>query len=264
MLLFWCRFQLVELTLLFCFNVFIHFLCSFHQSSTSSVGGLPSSTSVTPKPEGETLVIKTEAIPTAMPSDTGGGEVVGSTSNSFPAVSSSCNVPQTPVKDSRSSGEGNSSALHWLADLATQKAKDDTKGNYEIPIARCKSRSELRWSHRPLVMPFQSPVHFAPWWIEKVDHRSAWILWVLCRSLLFPVLSSLTACYWAPVWPSLNQRDPAFETCSTLDQANSPKVLERVECHSPLFSHQQVYVLSHLLTCWFTNNNISCVTCFFV
>ncbi|XP_011478570.1 lysine-specific demethylase 3B isoform X1 [Oryzias latipes] len=99
----------------------------FSQSSTSSVGGLPSSTSVTPKPEGETLVIKTEAIPTAMPSDTGGGEVVGSTSNSFPAVSSSCNVPQTPVKDSRSSGEGNSSALHWLADLATQKAKDDTK-----------------------------------------------------------------------------------------------------------------------------------------
>uniref|UniRef100_A0A8C7ZSB6 Lysine-specific demethylase n=1 Tax=Oryzias sinensis TaxID=183150 RepID=A0A8C7ZSB6_9TELE len=66
-------------------------------------------------------------IPTALPSDTGGGEVVGSTSNSFPAVSSSCNVPQTPVKDSRSSGEGNSSALHWLADLATQKAKDDTK-----------------------------------------------------------------------------------------------------------------------------------------
>uniref|UniRef100_A0A673BGV9 Lysine-specific demethylase n=1 Tax=Sphaeramia orbicularis TaxID=375764 RepID=A0A673BGV9_9TELE len=30
-------------------------------------------------------------------------------------------------KESRSSGEGNSSALHWLADLATQKAKDDTK-----------------------------------------------------------------------------------------------------------------------------------------
>uniref|UniRef100_A0A3P9H065 Lysine-specific demethylase n=1 Tax=Oryzias latipes TaxID=8090 RepID=A0A3P9H065_ORYLA len=108
------------------FSQVLHYHLSA-SSSTSSVGGLPSSTSVTPKPEGETLVIKTEAIPTALPSDTGGGEVVGSTSNSFPAVSSSCNVPQTPVKDSRSSGEGNSSALHWLADLATQKAKDDTK-----------------------------------------------------------------------------------------------------------------------------------------
>lgn len=100
------------------------------------MGGLPSSTSVTPKPEGETLVIKTEAIQIAMPSDTGGGEVVGSTSTSSTAVSSPCNVPQTPVKDARSSGEGNSSALHWLADLATQKAKDDTKGKYEITTVR--------------------------------------------------------------------------------------------------------------------------------
>uniref|UniRef100_A0A8C7ZXA0 Lysine-specific demethylase n=1 Tax=Oryzias sinensis TaxID=183150 RepID=A0A8C7ZXA0_9TELE len=108
------------------FSQVLHYHLSA-SSSTSSLGGVPSSTSVTPKPEGETPVIKTEAIPTALPSDTGGGEVVGSTSNSFPAVSSSCNVPQTPVKDSRSSGEGNSSALHWLADLATQKAKDDTK-----------------------------------------------------------------------------------------------------------------------------------------
>lgn len=113
------------------------------------MGGLPSSTSVTPKPEGETLVIKTEAIQIAMPSDTGGGEVVGSTSTSSTAVSSPCNVPQTPVKDARSSGEGNSSALHWLADLATQKAKDDTKGKYEITTAesgflsKCKARPEL-------------------------------------------------------------------------------------------------------------------------
>lgn len=73
-------------------------------------------------------MIKTEPTQTATPSDTGGGESVDSTSNSISSTSSVCNVTQSPTKDSRSSGEGNSSALHWLADLATQKAKDDTKG----------------------------------------------------------------------------------------------------------------------------------------
>uniref|UniRef100_A0A8C4H3W1 Lysine-specific demethylase n=1 Tax=Dicentrarchus labrax TaxID=13489 RepID=A0A8C4H3W1_DICLA len=57
----------------------------------------------------------------------GGGETVGSTSNSTSGTSSPCNLTQSSAKESRSSGEGNSSALHWLADLATQKAKDDTK-----------------------------------------------------------------------------------------------------------------------------------------
>uniref|UniRef100_A0AAX7U551 Lysine-specific demethylase n=1 Tax=Astatotilapia calliptera TaxID=8154 RepID=A0AAX7U551_ASTCA len=52
---------------------------------------------------------------------------VGSTSTSTSGTSSPCNLTQSSVKESRSSGEGNSSALHWLADLATQKAKDDTK-----------------------------------------------------------------------------------------------------------------------------------------
>ncbi|KAJ3587520.1 hypothetical protein NHX12_011117 [Muraenolepis orangiensis] len=45
----------------------------------------------------------------------------------------------TTTKESRSSaGEGNSSALHWLADLATQKAKDDTKesGSLRSMISR--------------------------------------------------------------------------------------------------------------------------------
>uniref|UniRef100_A0A8C6LYM9 Lysine-specific demethylase n=1 Tax=Nothobranchius furzeri TaxID=105023 RepID=A0A8C6LYM9_NOTFU len=72
----------------------------FSQPTSSSGGGLAAAgpaSSTTPKPEGETSVIKTE-----------------------PSQASS-------AKDSRSSGEGNSSALHWLADLATQKAKDDTK-----------------------------------------------------------------------------------------------------------------------------------------
>uniref|UniRef100_A0A8D3CJA6 Lysine-specific demethylase n=1 Tax=Scophthalmus maximus TaxID=52904 RepID=A0A8D3CJA6_SCOMX len=47
--------------------------------------------------------------------------------NSTSGTSSPCNLTQSSAKESRSSGEGNSSALHWLADLATQKAKDDTK-----------------------------------------------------------------------------------------------------------------------------------------
>uniref|UniRef100_A0A8C4H3W9 Lysine-specific demethylase n=1 Tax=Dicentrarchus labrax TaxID=13489 RepID=A0A8C4H3W9_DICLA len=73
----------------------------FLQSTTSSGGVLAAATSgigSTPKSEGETSVIKTETTQTA-----------------------------SSAKESRSSGEGNSSALHWLADLATQKAKDDTK-----------------------------------------------------------------------------------------------------------------------------------------
>uniref|UniRef100_A0A1A8JRF2 Lysine-specific demethylase n=1 Tax=Nothobranchius kuhntae TaxID=321403 RepID=A0A1A8JRF2_NOTKU len=112
------------------------------QPTSSSGGGLAAAgpaSSTTPKPEGETSVIKTEPSQAAVPSDSGGGETVGTTSSSvsstsstpslssLPSSSSSCNVSQSSAKDSRSSGEGNSSALHWLADLATQKAKDDTK-----------------------------------------------------------------------------------------------------------------------------------------
>uniref|UniRef100_A0A3Q0SMI1 Lysine-specific demethylase n=1 Tax=Amphilophus citrinellus TaxID=61819 RepID=A0A3Q0SMI1_AMPCI len=75
------------------------------QSTPGSGGALAAATSgigITPKSEGETSAIKTETTQSAVPSDSGGGESVGST-------------------------KGNSSALHWLADLATQKAKDDTK-----------------------------------------------------------------------------------------------------------------------------------------
>ncbi|XP_028271586.1 lysine-specific demethylase 3B isoform X2 [Parambassis ranga] len=100
------------------------------QSTASSAGGLAaaaSGTGSTTKSEGETSAIKTEPAQTAAPSDSGGGESVGSTSNSTSGTSSPCTVTQTTAKESRSSGEGNSSALHWLADLATQKAKDDTK-----------------------------------------------------------------------------------------------------------------------------------------
>ncbi|XP_074503605.1 lysine-specific demethylase 3B isoform X3 [Sebastes fasciatus] len=100
------------------------------QSATSSSGVLAAATpgiSTTPKSEGETSAIKTEPTQTAAPSDSGGGETVGGVSNSTTSgASSPCNLTQSAAKESRSSGEGNSSALHWLADLATQKAKDDT------------------------------------------------------------------------------------------------------------------------------------------
>uniref|UniRef100_A0A672HU05 Lysine-specific demethylase n=1 Tax=Salarias fasciatus TaxID=181472 RepID=A0A672HU05_SALFA len=100
------------------------------QSPMSSGGSLPvaaSGAGATPKSEGDTPAIKTETAQTSAPSDSGGGESVGSTSNSTSGTSSPCNHAQPSAKESRSSGEGNSSALHWLADLATQKAKDDTK-----------------------------------------------------------------------------------------------------------------------------------------
>uniref|UniRef100_A0A3Q4GZU1 Lysine-specific demethylase n=1 Tax=Neolamprologus brichardi TaxID=32507 RepID=A0A3Q4GZU1_NEOBR len=91
------------------------------------LAGATSGTGITPKSEGETSAIKTETTQTPVSSDSGGGESVGSTSTSTSGTSSPCNLTQSSVKESRSSGEGNSSALHWLADLATQKAKDDTK-----------------------------------------------------------------------------------------------------------------------------------------
>ncbi|XP_069027013.1 lysine-specific demethylase 3B isoform X2 [Embiotoca jacksoni] len=103
------------------------------QSTTSSGGGLIAAASgigtapKSEKSEAETSTIKTEPTQTAAPADSGGGESVGSTSNSTSGTSSPCNLTQSSAKESRSSGEGNSSALHWLADLATQKAKDETK-----------------------------------------------------------------------------------------------------------------------------------------
>uniref|UniRef100_A0A7N9ASA6 Lysine-specific demethylase n=1 Tax=Mastacembelus armatus TaxID=205130 RepID=A0A7N9ASA6_9TELE len=84
------------------------------------------------KPLVQTPAIKTEITQIAAPSDSVGGERVSSSSNSTSGTSSPCNLTQSSAKESRSSGEGNSSALHWLADLATQKAKDDTRGNDKL------------------------------------------------------------------------------------------------------------------------------------
>uniref|UniRef100_A0A4W5LVK1 Lysine-specific demethylase n=1 Tax=Hucho hucho TaxID=62062 RepID=A0A4W5LVK1_9TELE len=68
-------------------------------------GGGPAG-STTPKPEGgETTVVKTQ-----------------------PTSSTASSETATPKDPRPSTGEGNSTALHWLADLATQKAKvEDTK-----------------------------------------------------------------------------------------------------------------------------------------
>uniref|UniRef100_A0A8C7JV47 Lysine-specific demethylase n=1 Tax=Oncorhynchus kisutch TaxID=8019 RepID=A0A8C7JV47_ONCKI len=83
-------------------------------------GGGPAG-STTPKPEGaEMTVVKTE--PTSTTTSEGGG---GVDTNGANHTSATPNPAQTPTpKDPRpSTGEGNSTALHWLADLATQKAK---------------------------------------------------------------------------------------------------------------------------------------------
>ncbi|TNM98705.1 hypothetical protein fugu_013269, partial [Takifugu bimaculatus] len=94
------------------------------QSTTSSGAAAVGSNS---KSEAETAAIKTETSQSAAPSDSGGGEHIGSSSSTTSGTSSPSNLTHSSGRESRSSGEGNSSALHWLADLATQKAKDDTK-----------------------------------------------------------------------------------------------------------------------------------------
>lgn len=104
-------------------------MCLSQQSTAGSgTGAAASGNGTIPKPEAETSTIKTEPIQSTVSTESGAGENVGSTSNSNSGTLSPCNLAQSSAKESRSLGEGNSSALHWLADLATQKAKDDTKG----------------------------------------------------------------------------------------------------------------------------------------
>ncbi|XP_067103362.1 lysine-specific demethylase 3B isoform X1 [Osmerus mordax] len=80
----------------------------------------------TSKPEGEsTATVKTEPPHTAMSSD--GGGALGGLSHPSGSSATFAHAPQTPMppKDPRPPppGEGTSSPLHWLADLATQKGK---------------------------------------------------------------------------------------------------------------------------------------------
>lgn len=85
-------------------------------NSGGSAGAAGSGVGVIPKIEGDALAVKTEP-PAVTHSESATGESVSSTST--PPANS-----QSSSKESRS-GEG--SALHWLADLASQKSKDDTK-----------------------------------------------------------------------------------------------------------------------------------------
>uniref|UniRef100_A0A6Q2YX32 Lysine-specific demethylase n=1 Tax=Esox lucius TaxID=8010 RepID=A0A6Q2YX32_ESOLU len=91
-------------------------------------GGGPAG-STTSKPDGgETTIVKTE--PTSTTSLEGGGVGVDTSSTKSTVVPIHPAQTSNPTpKDTRTStGEGNSTALHWLADLATQKAKaEDSK-----------------------------------------------------------------------------------------------------------------------------------------
>uniref|UniRef100_A0A8C7G7L2 Lysine-specific demethylase n=1 Tax=Oncorhynchus kisutch TaxID=8019 RepID=A0A8C7G7L2_ONCKI len=90
-------------------------------------GGGPAG-STTPKPEGgETTVVKTQPTSSTTSSEAAGAGVDTNSTNSTSGPPNSAQT--TTPKDPRpSTGEGNSTALHWLADLATQKAKvEDTK-----------------------------------------------------------------------------------------------------------------------------------------
>uniref|UniRef100_A0A4W5LXR7 Lysine-specific demethylase n=1 Tax=Hucho hucho TaxID=62062 RepID=A0A4W5LXR7_9TELE len=76
---------------------------------------------------GETTVVKTQPTSSTASSEAAGGGVDTNSTNSTSAPPNSAQTA-TPKDPRPSTGEGNSTALHWLADLATQKAKvEDTK-----------------------------------------------------------------------------------------------------------------------------------------
>lgn len=78
-----------------------------------------------------------------MSSEAAGGGVDTNSTNSTSAPPNSAQTA-TPKDPRPSTGEGNSTALHWLADLATQKAKvEDTKGKGQENIISFTSSSCL-------------------------------------------------------------------------------------------------------------------------
>ncbi|KAI4893779.1 hypothetical protein NFI96_033968, partial [Prochilodus magdalenae] len=92
------------------------------QSGASSSTGNGASTSTTPRPDGDTttaVTVKVEPGAEASSAETSSGTSSAS-SNATPPVS----LQTVGSKDGKSNP---SSALHWLADLATQKAKEDSK-----------------------------------------------------------------------------------------------------------------------------------------
>lgn len=91
------------------------------------------STSTTPRPDGDpatATVVKVE------PGTEGNStDALGSSS-----VNNSTAGPATALALGSKDMKGNStSALHWLADLATQKARDDSKGELRFVIRVAKS-----------------------------------------------------------------------------------------------------------------------------
>uniref|UniRef100_A0A8C2CVA6 Lysine-specific demethylase n=1 Tax=Cyprinus carpio TaxID=7962 RepID=A0A8C2CVA6_CYPCA len=95
--------------------------------AANSVGNGATSTSATTRPNGEPAagaVIKTEPVEEASIADTTSGSSGTNSSTSSPAP-----APTPAAKD----GKGSSSALHWLADLATQK---EPKGETKEPFTQ--------------------------------------------------------------------------------------------------------------------------------
>ncbi|KAG7328930.1 hypothetical protein KOW79_007104 [Hemibagrus wyckioides] len=91
------------------------------QSGTaSSTGNGAASTSSTPRPDGDPVtaaVVKVES-----GAEGNSADISGSSS-----ANNSTAGPAIALTPGSKDAKGNSSALHWLADLATQKAKDDSK-----------------------------------------------------------------------------------------------------------------------------------------
>lgn len=103
----------------------------FLQSSTaSSAVNEVVPTSTTPRPDGDpatATVVKVESC-----TEGNSADALGSSS-----VNNSTAGPATALTAASKDIKGNStSALHWLADLATQKAKDDSKGELQFVISR--------------------------------------------------------------------------------------------------------------------------------
>uniref|UniRef100_A0A8C1MF92 Lysine-specific demethylase n=1 Tax=Cyprinus carpio TaxID=7962 RepID=A0A8C1MF92_CYPCA len=104
--------------------------CLVQSGAANSVGNGATSTSATTRPNGEPAagaVIKTEPVEEASIADTTSGSSGTNSSTSSPVP-----APTPAAKD----GKGSSSALHWLADLATQK---EPKGETKEPFTRQQS-----------------------------------------------------------------------------------------------------------------------------
>lgn len=92
------------------------------QSGVNSSGGATGAATPTPRNDGETPTPPAPSTVKAEPAAEGGAD---------PTSDEGGNGVPPPAKEPRPSGSdassSSSSALHWLADLATQKAKEDTK-----------------------------------------------------------------------------------------------------------------------------------------